>query len=120
MDRLKKKKLRRQKIRKGIRHKITGTAERPRLNVYRSNKEIYVQVIDDDASHTIAAASTLHGDFDKKKKTKSEQAREVGKKIAELAKAASVEKVVFDRNAYIYHGRIKELADGAREGGLKF
>lgn len=118
MDRLKKKKLRRIKIKKGIRHKITGTSVRPRLNIYRSNKEIYAQIIDDETSQTLASACSLS--VSDKSKTKSEQAREIGKKLAQKAKEVKVENVVFDRNGYIYHGRVKELADGAREGGLKF
>ena len=98
-----------------VRKKVNGTPERPRLNVYRSNKAIYCQIIDDLKGHTLAAASSvgLTG-------TKTEQAATVGKLIAEKAKSAGVESVVFDRGGYLYHGRVKALADGAREGGLDF
>ena len=98
-----------------VRKKVNGTTERPRLNVYRSNKAIYCQIIDDLKGHTLAAASSvgLTG-------TKTEQATAVGKLIAEKAKSAGVESVVFDRGGYLYHGRVKALADGAREGGLQF
>ncbi len=105
-----------------IRMKISGTQERPRLNVYRSLQHIYAQVIDDVAGHTLAAASTVDGELVNALagKTKREQATLVGKAIAERARAAGVEEVVFDRGGFIYHGRIKALAEGAREGGLKF
>ena len=98
-----------------VRKKVNGTPERPRLNVYRSNKAIYCQIIDDLKGHTLAAANSvgLTG-------TKTEQAAAVGKLIAEKAKSAGVESVVFDRGGYLYHGRVKALADGAREGGLQF
>ncbi len=102
-----------------IRKKISGTQERPRLCVYRSNKNIYVQLIDDVAQKTIIAASTL----DKEIKTKyanKQAAKEVGALIAKRAKDKKIETVVFDRGGYIYHGIIKELAEAAREGGLKF
>lgn len=105
-----------------IRMKISGTQERPRLNVFRSLDNIYVQVIDDIAGHTLVSASTV----DKKLatelegKTKKEQATLVGKVVAERALAAGITEVVFDRGGYLYHGRVKALADGAREGGLKF
>jgi len=99
-----------------VRSSITGTAERPRLNVYRSNKAIYAQIIDDTEHHTIASANSLTIN----EGTKSDQAKEVGKLIAEKAKESNVEKVVFDRGGYLYHGRVKSLAEGAREGGLKF
>ena len=105
-----------------IRMKISGTAERPRLNVFRSLGHIYAQVIDDVAGHTIASASTvdknLRGQLDGK--DKSEQAKMVGEAVAQRAKDAGVETVIFDRGGFIYHGRIKALAEGAREGGLKF
>ena len=107
---------RRIKIKFRIRKKIVGTAERPRLSVFRSNKQIYAQVINDKAGVTLAAASSLG--FEKMNKT--EQAKKVGLLLAEKAKAAGVESVVFDRNGYLYHGRVKELADAARNGGLKF
>ena len=99
-----------------IRKKVVGTAERPRLSVFRSNKQIYAQVINDKAGVTLAAASSLG--FEKMNKT--EQAKKVGLLLAEKAKAAGVESVVFDRNGYLYHGRVQSLADGAREGGLNF
>ena len=107
---------RRIKIKFRIRKKIVGTAERPRLSVFRSNKQIYAQVINDKAGVTLAAASSLG--FEKMNKT--EQAKKVGLLLAEKAKAAGVESVVFDRNGYLYHGRVQLLADGAREGGLNF
>ena len=107
---------RRIKIKFRIRKKIVGTAERPRLSVFRSNKQIYAQVINDKAGDTLAAASSLG--FEKMNKT--EQAKKVGLLLAEKAKAAGVESVVFDRNGYLYHGRVQSLADGAREGGLNF
>ena len=112
-------KLERTRRHKRVRTKISGTAERPRLCVYRSNANIYVQVIDDVAGKTLASASTL----DKEVKTKhanKEAAKEVGALIAKRAKAKKIENVVFDRGGYIYHGIIKELAESAREGGLKF
>ena len=102
-----------------VRKKVSGTQERPRLCVYRSNTNIYVQIIDDVAQKTLAAASTL----DKEVKTKhanKEAAKEVGALIAKRAKSKKIENVVFDRGGYIYHGIIKELAESAREGGLKF
>jgi large subunit ribosomal protein L18 len=98
------------------RSKILGTTERPRLTVFRSSKHIYAQVVDDAKGHTLAAASTV----ELEKTGKVETAREVGRRIAEKAKAAKVEGVVFDRGALPYHGQVKALADGAREGGLKF
>ncbi len=105
-----------------IRAKLAGTAERPRLNVFRSLEHIYVQVIDDENGRTIVSASTvdknLRADLDGK--TKKEQATMVGKAVAERAQAAGVKQVVFDRGGYLYHGRIRALADGAREGGLEF
>jgi len=102
-----------------VRGKVAGTAERPRLAVYRSNKGISAQLIDDVAGQTVAGASwvALPQGF---KGTKIEQATEVGKRVAEAAKAAGVESCVFDRSGYLYHGRVKALADGAREGGLRF
>ena len=105
------------KIKQRIRTKVSGTAERPRLTVFRSNSQIYAQVIDDTKGATLASASSL---AIKDKMTKTEKAAQVGKAIAEAAKKAGVETVVFDRNGYLYHGRVKQLADAAREGGLKF
>jgi len=105
-----------------VRKTVSGTAAKPRLNVFRSSKHIYAQVIDDVKGHTLAAASSLSKELDGQFKTGANKkaARAVGKLVAELAKAKSVSKVVFDRGGYVYHGRIKELAEGAREGGLKF
>jgi large subunit ribosomal protein L18 len=102
-----------------VRGKVRGSADVPRLAVFRSNRGIAAQLIDDDAGRTLAAASWLHlaKSF---KGTKSEQASEVGKALAQSAKKAGIERVVFDRGGYLYHGRVKALADGAREGGLKF
>lgn len=111
-----KKEQRRIKIKYRIRKSVNGTADRPRLSVFRSNKQIYAQVINDLTGTTLAAASSLGFE----KMPKSEQAQKVGELLAERAKAAGVETVVFDRNGYLYHGRVKELADGARKGGLKF
>jgi len=102
-----------------VRGKIFGTAERPRLNVFRSSANIYAQIIDDNKGVTLCAASTLDKDFTGNGGNK-EAARWVGKKIAELAAAKSITTVVFDRGGYLYHGRVQELAEGAREGGLKF
>lgn len=111
------KETRRLKIKKGIRGKISGTTDRPRLTVFRSNKQIYAQVIDDTTGKTLAAASSLKlGE----KAPKKELAAKVGEMIAKNAQEAGVQTVVFDRNGYLYHGRIKELADAARNGGLKF
>lgn len=102
-----------------IRNKISGTAERPRLNVFRSAKHIYAQLIDDVAGVTLVSASTMEKGFEGNGGNK-EAARKVGKAIAEHAAKKGIVDVVFDRSGYIYHGRIKELAEGAREGGLKF
>jgi large subunit ribosomal protein L18 len=104
-----------------VRRRVAGTAERPRLNVYRSNLHIYAQVINDDAGHTLCAASTMDPAIREAVKGYNvDGATAVGKLIAERAKAAGVEQVVFDRGGYLYHGRIKALADAAREGGLDF
>jgi large subunit ribosomal protein L18 len=109
---------RRKRIHLRVRKKISGTPSRPRLNVFRSNKAIYCQLIDDLNGHTIASASSQDGDVDKGLK-KTEQAKLVGKKLGEKALAANVSEAVFDRAGYLYHGRVKALADGAREAGLK-
>jgi len=101
-----------------IRGKISGTAERPRLSIFRSNKNIYAQLIDDVAGVTLASASTL--DENVSDATKLEQAAAVGKAIAEAAKAKNISTAVFDRSGYLYHGRIQALADAARENGLDF
>jgi large subunit ribosomal protein L18 len=102
-----------------VRGKIRGTAERPRLTVFRSNRGIFAQLVDDDAGKTVAAASWV-GLPKSFKGDKSEQAAEVGKTLAQAAKKAGVESVVFDRGGYLFHGRVKALAEGAREGGLSF
>ena len=101
-----------------VRGKISGTPERPRLSVFRSEKNIYAQIIDDVAGNTLVAASSVEKDFGPG--SNKEAARKVGKLIAERALAKGIEEVVFDRGGYIYHGRVMELAEGAREGGLKF
>ena len=108
---------RRLRIRQGIRRKLSGTSEKPRLSVFKSNKAIYAQIIDDEKGHTIVAASSKElGNTG----VNVETAKEVGKKLAEKAGASGVESVVFDRGGYVYHGRVKALAEGAREGGLNF
>lgn len=105
-----------------IRMRLTGTAERPRLNIYRSLDNIYAQVIDDEAGHTIASASTVERQLADElgEKSKKEQAAVVGKTVAERARAQGIETVVFDRGGYLYHGRVQALAEAAREAGLKF
>jgi large subunit ribosomal protein L18 len=108
---------RRIKIKKRVRGKISGTAERPRLTVFRSNKQIYAQVIDDISGKTLAAASSL---VLTEKVTKTEIAAKVGELLAQKSIEAGIQSVVFDRNGYLYHGRVKQLADAARKGGLKF
>ena len=102
-----------------VRSKISGTPERPRLSVYRSTKHIYAQLIDDVTGVTLASASSMDKDFEGATGNK-EAARKVGKLVAERAKAKGIDTVVFDRGGYIYHGRVAELAEGAREGGLEF
>jgi large subunit ribosomal protein L18 len=108
---------RRTRIKAHIRHRVSGTAQKPRMTVFRSNTQIYVQVIDDVNGVTIASASSLGV---KEKATKIEQAAKVGALIAKVAQEAGITEVVFDRNGYLYHGRVKQLADAAREAGLKF
>ena len=112
----------RKKRHRVIRKSIQGTPERPRLNVFRSSKHIYAQIIDDTQMNTIVSSSTLDEQLSDKLEglTKKEAAELVGKDVAEKAKEAGVEKVVFDRGGYLYHGRVKALAEGARENGLKF
>lgn len=110
---------RRERIKKGIRKRLTGSAERPRLSVYRSNKGIYAQIIDDTTGKTLVSSSSLSKDFSANG-NKSEQSKAVGKSVAEKAIAAGISSVVFDRNGYLYHGRVKSLAEGAREAGLNF
>ena len=107
---------RRIKIKFRIRKSVNGTAERPRLSVFRSNKQIYAQVINDLTGTTLVSASSLGME----KMPKKEQAEKVGEMLAEKAQAAGISTVVFDRNGYLYHGRVKEVADAARNGGLKF
>ena len=113
---------RRQRLRFRIRKTVSGTVQRPRLAVFRSNKEIYAQLIDDEAGRTLASASTIDQELRSKMKglNKSEQAQAVGEAIAERAQAIGIKQVVFDRGGYRYIGRVSALADGAREGGLKF
>ncbi|MEX8546392.1 MAG: 50S ribosomal protein L18 [Mucilaginibacter sp.] len=110
---------RRERIKKGIRKRLAGSPERPRLSVFRSNKGIYAQVIDDLSGKTLVSASSLSKEFTAEG-SKSDQSVAVGKLVAEKAIAAGIKEVVFDRNGYLYHGRIKSLAEGAREGGLIF
>ncbi len=110
---------RRQRIKFGIRAKIAGTPERPRLTVFRSNKAIYAQIIDDVAGHTLASASSVELKSEVQGNT-VETAKQVGLRLAEKAKAKNINAVVFDRNGYLYHGKVKALADAAREGGLSF
>ncbi|MBD5397231.1 MAG: 50S ribosomal protein L18 [Bacteroidales bacterium] len=110
---------RRKRIQMRIRKKVSGSAEMPRLSVFRSNRDIYAQIIDDKAGKTLVFASSKEKGF-AGQGTKTEKAAVVGKVLAERAKAAGIEKIVFDRSGYLYHGRVKSLAEGAREGGLKF
>lgn len=111
---------RRQNIRYRIRAKIAGTAQKPRLSVFRSNTDIYVQLIDDDNAVTLAAASSRDKDIVAQKAPKAEKGKLVGQAIARKAKELGIENVVFDRGGNLYHGRVKAVADGAREGGLAF
>jgi len=111
---------RRKNIRYRIRAKIAGTAQKPRLSVFRSNTEIYVQLIDDDNSVTLASASSKDKDIKAQSGTKTEKSKLVGQAIARKAKELGLENVVFDRGGNLYHGRVKQLAEGAREGGLVF
>ncbi|ALR31735.1 MULTISPECIES: 50S ribosomal protein L18 [Chryseobacterium] len=107
------------RIKRRVRGKISGSSELPRLSVYKSNKEIYAQLIDDNSGKTLVSASSREKGVDANG-TKTEISAAVGKAIAAKAKAAGIENIVFDRNGFVYHGRVKALADGAREGGLKF
>lgn len=109
---------RRLRIKRGIRNKVSGTSDRPRLSVFKSNKSIYAQLIDDLSGHTLAFASS--SEFEEGKNANLDISKNVGKKLAEKATSNGIESVVFDRGGYLYHGKIKALADGAREGGLKF
>jgi large subunit ribosomal protein L18 len=106
------------KRRRRVRAKITGSAERPRISVFRSNRGVFAQLIDDESGRTLAAVNWTEGDL--KSLKRMEQAKKAGELLAERAKAAGVETAVFDRGGYQYHGRVKALAEGAREGGLKF
>lgn len=110
----------RQKRQFKVRKNISGTPESPRLNVYRSLNHIYAQIIDDVAGKTLVSASTLDKDLNLSSTGNKEAAKEVGKSVAKKAKEQGIETVIFDRAGYLYHGRVKELADGAREGGLRF
>ena len=110
---------RRQRIKYRIRKKLSGNSDRPRMTVYRSNKQIYVQVVDDITGTTLISASSREKEIADKKVNKIDQAKLVGKRIAEKAKEKGIKTVVFDRNGYLYHGRVKNLADAARESGLK-
>ncbi len=109
---------RRLRRRRRVRARVTGTAERPRLSVYRSNRGVFAQLIDDGKGHTVAAVNWIEPEL--RKLTAAEQAKRAGELLAERAKAAGVETCVFDRGGYQYHGRVKALAEGAREGGLVF
>jgi large subunit ribosomal protein L18 len=120
MNRLLKKQARIKRIKKGIRKRLTGTAEKPRLSVYRSNTEIYAQLIDDIAGVTILSTTSLQLKGEENAQTRVDKAKKVGMLLAEKAKEKNIEQVVFDRNGFLYHGRVKALAEGAREGGLNF
>ncbi|MBC7247056.1 MAG: 50S ribosomal protein L18 [Actinobacteria bacterium] len=120
MDGAKEKRLKKERRRKRVRKKIQGSPERPRLSVFRSNRHIYAQVIDDVAGHTLASASTMEKGLDLAGKKKTEAAMEVGRLIARRAREKGVSRVVFDRGGNLYHGRVKALAEGAREEGLEF
>ena len=111
--------VRRQRIKYRIRKKLSGSGERPRMTVYRSNKQIYVQLVDDLTGLTLVAASSKEKEIASQKVNKIEQSKLVGKRLAEKAKEKGIENVVFDRNGYLYHGRVKNLADAARKSGLK-
>jgi|SRR6476659_2234528 len=110
----------RQKIRYRIRKKINGSAAKPRLSIYRSNRDIYVQLIDDENGITLAAASSRQADIAAHKATKVEMSKMVGTAIAKKSNELGIKNIVFDRSGYIYHGRVKAVAEGAREGGLQF
>ena len=112
--------VRRKKIRYSIRKNVSGTAQKPRLSVFRSNTDIYVQLIDDATGTTLAAASTKDKDVKAQKANKVDKSKMVGTAIASKASSLGINTVVFDRGGYLYHGRVKAIADGAREGGLQF
>jgi len=113
-------KIRRAKIKKRIRSRLSGTSARPRLSVFRSNSEIYAQLVDDLTGKTITTVSSIGKNDTKVKGSKSDKAKSVGVAIAKIAVGKGIQEVVFDRNGYLYHGRVKAVADGAREAGLKF
>ena len=110
----------RMKRRSRIRARVAGTADRPRMSIFRSNRNLFVQLIDDVSSTTVVAASSLDDDFSSKSGTNIEGAKSLGALVAKRALAKKIDKVVFDRSGYLYHGRVKALADAAREGGLQF
>ena len=110
---------RRQRIKYRIRKRLSGSGARPRMTVFRSNKQIYVQLVDDVTGETLGSASSKEKEIASKKVNKIDQAKLVGKRIAEIAKEKGIKTVVFDRNGYLFHGRVKKLADAARESGLK-
>jgi large subunit ribosomal protein L18 len=114
------KEYRRSRIKKRIRKVVTGTTDSPRLSVFRSNSQIYAQLIDDSTGKTLLAASSKQAEIAAQKVNKTEKAKLVGKALADKAKAAGIDKIRFDRNGYLYHGRVKAFADAAREGGLQF
>lgn len=111
---------RRNKIKASIRRNVSGTAEKPRMSVFRSNKQISVRIIDDVEGVTIASASSMVKEISEVKETKIQKAEKVGEQIAKTALEKGISEVVFDRNGFLYHGRVKALADAARKGGLKF
>ncbi|GAB3924061.1 50S ribosomal protein L18 [Larkinella terrae] len=111
---------RRLRIKNHIRNKVSGTADQPRLSVFRSNARIYAQIIDDEKGHTLVSASSIDINGKDKKGVNVELAKQVGQALAEKATTSGITRVVFDRNGYLYHGKVKALADGAREGGLQF
>ncbi len=115
-----KKLIRRKKIHSHIRRRVSGTASSPRLSVFRSNKEIYAQLIDDEQGKTLASASSRAKSFKAEKAPRTEISKKVGLELAAQAKSLGIEKCVFDRSGYLYHGRVKALSEGAREGGLQF
>lgn len=115
-----KKLIRRRKIHSHIRRRITGTADQPRLSVFRSNREIYAQLIDDVNGTTLASASSRSKGFKKEKEVKTETSKKVGRELAAKAESLGIKACVFDRSGYLYHGRVKALSEGAREGGLQF
>lgn len=115
-----KKTIRRKKIHYRIRNRVAGTASKPRLSVFRSNAEIYAQLIDDENGQTLVSASSRAKGAAKLEGTKVEKSKQVGQELARKAKELGIEKCVFDRSGYLYHGRVKSLSEGAREGGLQF